>query len=254
MPCRNGVCWKRGKRPPAGANIPVQGAPVPATRQPITQPLSPQIAQFGQQAPNNLPVAQDQNNVPIPQGSSMAAPPPIYQAPIPGSDKSILQRGKEFFTGSPEQALFFPTMSPQQEQLQAQIMQILGPLLGRLGQQAGQSGFAPIAQEELRRFHTETVPTLAERFTALGGGAQRSSGFQSALSRGAQALGSQLGALGAQYGLKERALNQGLATNLLSPSFLPQFQSLYQQGSPSGFTQAAPALAQLAATLATAFI
>ncbi len=74
--------------------------------------------------------------------------------------------------------------------------------------QSGQAGlqnlpaagfdFGPLAQQAKSQFYSETIPTLAERFTALGGG-QRSSAFESSLGRAGAGLEENLAALKAQY-------------------------------------------------------
>jgi hypothetical protein len=75
-----------------------------------------------------------------------------------------------------------------------------------------QNSFAPIAQREVSRFQTQTVPGIAERFTAFGNNANRgSSAFTGALSQGGVDLGERLAALGANYGLQQQSLSQNLA-------------------------------------------
>lgn len=68
------------------------------------------------------------------------------------------------------------------------------------------------AANEVRRFHQDIVPGLAERFTALGGG-QRSSAFQGALGQAGVGLGLGLGALGEQQQLSQnqQLFNQQMA-------------------------------------------
>lgn len=61
------------------------------------------------------------------------------------------------------------------------------------------------AANELNRFYGQTVPTLAERFTAAGGGAQRSSAFRGALGSAGRDLGVGLAALGEQQQLAQNA-------------------------------------------------
>lgn len=82
------------------------------------------------------------------------------------------------------------------------------------------AGFEPIAQDARRQFNTQTVPGLAERFTAFGGGqgGQRSSAFQGALGSAGANLESQLAALRADYGLR----NQSNALQQLQFGSTPQ--------------------------------
>lgn len=66
----------------------------------------------------------------------------------------------------------------------------------------------PVEARARRQFSTSTIPSLAERFTALGsGGAQKSSAFQGALGSAASDLESQLAALRAQYGQQQKEQN-----------------------------------------------
>lgn len=89
-------------------------------------------------------------------------------------------------------------------------------------------GFDPIEKYAQYKFHTQTVPTIAERFTAMGDSAQRSSGFTSALGSASTELGLGLAALRAQYGLQQ----QGLAQNLLGLGQTSQYQPIYKAGKP----------------------
>jgi len=110
-------------------------------------------------------------------------------------------------------------------------------------QQAGQTalqglqnpyeGFAPIANQAREKFQSSTVPSLAERFTALGN-SQRSSSFQRALGQAGAGLESNLAALQSQYGQRQ----QGLLQNLLGLALQPNFDTIYQQQQP-GFLQSA---------------
>ena len=64
-------------------------------------------------------------------------------------------------------------LNPQQMDLQN--------LFGQYSKQAlTNPGQSPIAQQARHNFNTQTIPSIAERFTAMGGG-QRSSAFQAAL-------------------------------------------------------------------------
>jgi len=58
--------------------------------------------------------------------------------------------------------------------------------------------FGPIAERARSKFYGETVPTLAERFTSLGGAGQRSSAFQRQLGSAGAKLEEGLAALQAQ--------------------------------------------------------
>lgn len=115
--------------------------------------------------------------------------------------------------GNPELFQQIPKYSPN-------VMQGLESIFeqGLSGLQNPQAGFEPIANQARNRFATQTVPGLAERFTAMGGG-QRSSAFQSSVGQAGSDLERNLAALGSQYGMQNR---QGLLDQLklgLTPSF-----------------------------------
>lgn len=103
--------------------------------------------------------------------------------------------------------------------------------LNRLG--GGGFDFGPIANQQLEQFYGNTVPTLAERFTAMGNG-QRSSAFQGALAQAGRGLSNDLAAQQQLYNLQQ----QGHYANLLNYGLRPQFENAIQPGSP-GFLQAA---------------
>ncbi len=107
--------------------------------------------------------------------------------------------------GNPELLRQLPRYSPE---IAGNINELLGSSFQ--GLQNPSQGFQPIANEAIHRFETQGVPSLAERFTAMGGG-QRSSAFQNALSSGRSDLERSLGAMQAQYGLQNR---QGLMDQL----------------------------------------
>lgn len=96
--------------------------------------------------------------------------------------------------------------------------------------------YEPLAAGARKSFQETTIPSIAERFTSMGSGAQRSSGFQSALGRAGSDLETQLAGLKAQLGMQK--LGFGLT---------PQFQNYYQpeqqgmlQGALQGLTSMMP--------------
>lgn len=127
--------------------------------------------------------------------------------------------------GTPARTQQFPLMSPQQMGLQNQSIQQAMSLLQNLGQQPQGGGFAPIAQQARQQFQTQTIPSIAERFSNLG--AQKSSAFQGALGSAASGLESNLAALGSQYGLQERGQQQDLLRSLLSVGTQRPFETAY---------------------------
>ena len=94
------------------------------------------------------------------------------------------------------------------------------------GLQNPTAGFQPQADLARQQFQQNTIPTLAERFSGLGSGSQRSSAFAGELGQAGAGLESQLAALGSQYGLQQ----QGLLQNLLGLGLTPQKEHFYKPG------------------------
>lgn len=132
----------------------------------------------------------------------------------------VKQRGAagNFFLGKKEQFQRIPTQTPQG--MEALQMLLSG---GMQGIQNPMAGFEPIAQQAQKQFSTQTVPGLAERFTAMGGG-QNSSAFQGALGSAGADLQSQLASMASQYGLQNR---QGLLQQL-QLGLTPQFETQHR--------------------------
>lgn len=102
----------------------------------------------------------------------------------------------EMLQGTPARTENVPLFNQGQQNLQNQsIQQLLGLLQGT----GGTEGFKPFEEQARTQFQQNTIPTLAERFTALGGG-QRSSAFQGALGNAASGLEQSLAGLRSQYG------------------------------------------------------
>ena len=131
--------------------------------------------------------------------------------------------GSAFGKSKKPQTTQLPNLNPQQQQGQAQALQ-----QALAGLKDPTAGFEPIQQQQMNQFYQQTVPNLSERFTAMGEGAQRGSGFQGALGQAGAGLGTNLAAMKAQYGLQ----NQGNLQNLLGMGLRPQFENIYQQGGP----------------------
>jgi hypothetical protein len=98
-----------------------------------------------------------------------------------------------FWTGSKAGFQDIPLYTQQQQGAQNQALQTGLGLLNNPGQ-------SPMAQQAINQFNTQTIPGLAERFTALGGG-QRSSGFQQALGAAGSGLQQSLASMGFQQAL-----------------------------------------------------
>lgn len=129
-----------------------------------------------------------------------------------------------------------PRFTPQQQSVLASI---LGQAQQGLQPQNFGAGFEPIAQQQRNQFQQETVPLLAERFTAMGGG-QRSSAFSGALGSAASGLEQSLGAQKANFGLQQ----QGQLQNLLGLGLQPQFETVQHQRQPGLLESISPAAIQ----------
>lgn len=121
-----------------------------------------------------------------------------------------------------------PTKSPQQIDIMNQLAQ-----LGMQGIQKNQNGFNPIAQQARSNFAQQTIPGIAERFSALG--AQNSSAFGQQLGAAGAGLNEGLAGLESQYNLGQ----QGLYQDLLGLGLGDQFQNQYHPAE-AGLNQQLP--------------
>lgn len=111
---------------------------------------------------------------------------------------------------------------------------------GLRGIQQNRPNFLPIANQQLEKFYTQTVPTLAERFTAMGNG-QRSSAFQGALANAGRGLHNDLAAQNQQLNQQ----NYANSANLLNFGFAPRFENIVNPGT-GGLLNALPQIATAA--------
>lgn len=137
-----------------------------------------------------------------------------------GSGGNNAGGGSETLFGTPEQMQQFPLYAQPQQQAFSQILQ---QALQGLQNQDYTQGFEPFAQNARRQFETETVPSLAERFTAMGGDSRPSRNFTGALGAAGSNLDAQLEGLRSQYGLQNKAQDRQHFTNLLGLGLTPQF-------------------------------
>lgn len=149
----------------------------------------------------------------------------------------------EQFWGVPGGFMQAPRYSPTQMQfLEQQILPLLQAQLGQQGQQIQNLNFGPIREEAQRRFAQETVPSLAERFTSLGGARDRtalsSSGFGRLVGSAGSQLQSQLGAMEQMFNQQNYGLQQNYLNMLLTAALQPQFETAYRQDTP-GFAHSA---------------
>lgn len=207
--------------------------PVPiANYNPVLQNLYPQprfpgepqqIAQPGGplQGLNNLNALPQQSaasQIPLPQAN-------VQNTAIP-QGQVLHRKGRQrggvgrFFVGSRPEVFNSPNFTPFQSEALNYLLQYGLGGLQDLGE--NEFDFSPIGNQELERFYTQTVPSLAERFTAMGGG-QRSSAFQGALANAGRGLGNDLAAQQQQYGLQQQGMQQNLISNLLNLGLSPQF-------------------------------
>lgn len=151
----------------------------------------------------------------------------------------------EFFTGSRAKSQQFPTVTPQQANVKGaagrQALQMLQGLGG------GQFGQSPIAQQARTQFQTQTIPGLAERFTSLGGGAQRSSAFQGAIGQAGSELEQGLAALEQQNALQ-------LLPYLLQASLQPEAETGITPEQPGFLQSAGGSLLQILPILLGAYL
>jgi len=129
----------------------------------------------------------------------------------------------DFFRGTPGRREQYPTVTPGQR---ADLDEARQMAMSRLRE--SQDGFAPIEKAARTKFHQQTVPSLAERFTSMGGSPTRSGSFRSVLGQAGAGLEENLAALQSQYGLQQRGQDQ----NLLGMGMAPQFGTDYRERSP----------------------
>jgi hypothetical protein len=134
----------------------------------------------------------------------------------------------DFLFGTPAGIQQVPRYNQQQQGARQQILS-----QSMQGLQNPTKGFEPIAQQARSQFNQQTVPSLAERFTSMGGygsGALSSPAFASQLGQAGSGLEEGLAALQAQYGLQ----NQGQLMQLLGMGLSPDNDTYQTQGQ-SGF-------------------
>lgn len=86
--------------------------------------------------------------------------------------------------------------------------------------------FAPIAAQAREQFQQKTIPSIAERFTEMGG--QSSSVFPQQLGEQAAGLESNLAALESQYNLNK----VGALSGLLSTGLTPRYDTVFSPAAP----------------------
>jgi len=133
---------------------------------------------------------------------------------------------KEFFVGAPGQNSQVSTQTQGQNQLQGLTIQNLMQMLGGGSGAPQQFDFNKIKQGAEENFYNSTVPSLAERFTGLGG--QNSSAFTGALASAGGGLDRDLASLEAHYGMQQQQNDRGYILQLLQQALSPQFENQYR--------------------------
>jgi hypothetical protein len=105
--------------------------------------------------------------------------------------------------------------SPQQQQMQSLLMQLLGP---QLQQQFGgqQNSFAPIEAQARQGFQQKTIPSIMERFAATN--SMESSALPQMLGGAGAEFETGLGALRSQHGFQQQSQLLQLLSSLMQPS------------------------------------
>jgi hypothetical protein len=141
--------------------------------------------------------------------------------------------GMSNWGGKPGRVIQAPTQTAQGQGLLSHLM----------SQGLENTNFANTENRARNMFQTSTVPSLAERFTNMGSGAQRSSAFNSAIFGAGSDLESQLAQLRDEYGMQQAQL--GLT---------PQFENIYQPGRPSFLQQLLSALGNIGGQAAKGYM
>ena len=158
---------------------------------------------------------------------------------------SLMSNLGSFLGGQPEEVQQFSRYSPENQQ---SFNELISGILGQY-QQGGDfsQGFEPFAQKARSQFQQQTVPSIAERFTSMGG--QRSSAFPQALGQAGAGMETDLAAQGAQFGqnqqqLMQRLLGMGQQESVLRPQSSGLLGGIASGGA-QGLASALPLLLQL---------
>jgi len=150
---------------------------------------------------------------------------------------SVPQEGNWWSGNKPQVMTSSPFTGNQQN-----LMNMLG-MMGMQGLQTGQMpggmSFDPIQKQAETQFNTQTIPSLAERFTSMGGG-QRSSAFQGALGQAGAGLQENLAAMKSQYAMQMMPM----LMQMMNMGLRPQYEQQYMPGSPSFMTSLAGGVGQ----------
>lgn len=127
-----------------------------------------------------------------------------------------------------------PTQDPRQQQFSQQALAQAQQMLPNLSQTTTTPAEAALRRHTLQ---TKTVPSIAERFTAMGGSGQRSSGFEGALGSAGSELELNLAAMDERNRQSDLNRQMQLFGGLSNLGMQPSFQREYVQGDPGLVSQ-----------------
>lgn len=152
------------------------------------------------------------------------------------------KKKSSFFSGEEARTEQLPLHNPEQA---AAMKALLPGTVARLG--GNEFDFAPIEQKSRRDFEKYTVPSLANRFSAFGGGTSTDS-YRQALASAQAEHETGLAGLKSEYGLKQQTQQQNMLNTLLQPAhqnlYFPQQPGFGQRLAEGLIPQAAGALLQ----------
>jgi len=126
-------------------------------------------------------------------------------------------------------AVQMPNFTPEQQNMLTQMLQ--GGMQGM--QNLPSADFGPIEQMYKTQFQQETVPGLAEQFTAGGAGSQRSSAFQQGMGGAGASLAERLAGARQQFNMQNRQSEIQRLMGMLQMGMQPQFQNYFSPQQPS---------------------
>lgn len=143
------------------------------------------------------------------QAKRDAANPPVMNVPTmtPGQIGFINEMGKFGLQGA-----------------EAQYPRLMGDLY---------SGFQPVEDLARMNYFQQQVPGIAEQFTSMGMGAQRSSAYPQYLGQSARQLESGLAEQRQAYGMNNLAAQQNFLSLLAGQGLQKQFEPIVAQKAPS---------------------
>jgi len=193
---------------------------------------------FRNQRSMNQPLVSGGNSVAA--GNSIAGGNSIAEGNEPAFTTYSKKIGKRSLFNDRPKMFVSPRFTTNQQEMINQIIQ-----QAQRGLQDPYEGFQPLIDEAMSNFYTKTVPTIAERFTSMGQGAQRSSAFQAALAEGGGDLNRSLLAEKARYGLQ----NKTVLSNLLGIGMQPSYEASYMPGGPDAAGRTISNVGGIAASL-----